>query len=240
MLIGLSIVALVFLGISFIITHGNAAQLLSGYNTMSEQERENVDIVGYVNYFRKFYRVFSILYFLLGALLYFFVNVDVAGVFMAIAPLVAVLIQSLRSARYNIENNNKSAKVVGSLLAGIILFVIGLLWLGYKENEFVLETNALKITGIYGETIPFNAIDSVALVNELPEISMKSNGFALGNAAKGHFTTKAGEQVKLLVNKKQAPYLFVQTTDGKKIYYSSNSAQTRLQYLNLSAQLTTN
>ena len=240
MIIGLSIVALVFFGISFIITHGNAAQLLSGYNTMSVEERENVDIIGYVNYFRKFYRVFSVLYFLLGALLYFIVDVDAAGVFMVIAPLVAVFIQSIRSARYNIENNNKSAKVVGSLLVGIILLVLGLLWLGYKENELVLENNALKITGIYGETIPFNAIDSIALVNELPEISMKSNGFALGNASKGHFTTKAGERVKLLLNKKQGPYLFVLTTEGEKIYYSTDSAQTRTRFLELATRLGNN
>lgn len=240
MILGIGIVALVFFGISFIITHGNAAQLLSGYNTMSEQERESVDIVGYVNYFRKFYRMFSLTYFLLGVLIYYFVNVDAAGVYMVIAPLIAVLIQSVRSAKYNIQNNNKSAKVVGALLVGIIVLVIGLLWLGYKENELLIQKDALTISGMYGETIPFSAIDSIALVNELPEISMKSDGFALGNASKGHFKTKAGERIKLIVNKKQAPYLFVLTNEGKKIYYSSDSAQTRGRYLELASVLTTN
>jgi hypothetical protein len=237
MIVGLSIVALVFLGISFIITHGNAAQLLSGYNTMSEQERENVDIIGYVTFFRKFYRVFSVVYFFGGAILFYFVNTDVAGVFMVIAPLVAVLIQSLKSATYTIENNNKSAKVVGSLLVGIILLVIGLLWLGYKENELVLENNDLKITGIYGETIPLNAIDSIALVNELPEISVKSNGFALGTASKGHFKTKDGEPVKLLINQKSGPYILIQKADNSKLYYSSKKLSTIRLYQQLLQKL---
>lgn len=233
MVIGLGIVAIVFFIISFVITHNNAAQLLSGYNTMTELERENVDIIGYVNYFRRFYRLFSLLYFALGTLLYYFVNVDVAGVYMVVFPLLAVMIQTLRSAKFNIQNTGKSARVAVALLIGIILLVAGLLWLGYKENKFIIQNNTLTITGIYGETIPVSQIRSTALVDEIPKISLKTNGFALGNASKGYFKTKSGERVKLLLNKKQAPYLLLVTNEGRKIYYSSDSARTKRSYTEL-------
>ena len=65
MLVAIIIISSLFTGIAFIVTESNAKYLLSGYNTMSEKERENFDIKSFVPYFRKFHLV-------LGSLLFVF------------------------------------------------------------------------------------------------------------------------------------------------------------------------
>lgn len=45
---------MIFIGISFLINQNNAKDLLSGYNTMSDVEKQNFDIATYVLYFKKF------------------------------------------------------------------------------------------------------------------------------------------------------------------------------------------
>ena len=46
---------LLFIAVGFILTENNAKTLLAGYNTMSDEERQKVDIVAFLKYFRKFH-----------------------------------------------------------------------------------------------------------------------------------------------------------------------------------------
>ena len=54
MIVPIIILSLIFIGISFLINQNNAKDLLSGYNTMSDVEKQNFDIATYVPYFKKF------------------------------------------------------------------------------------------------------------------------------------------------------------------------------------------
>jgi hypothetical protein len=56
-------------------------------------------------------------------------------------------------------------------------------------------------------------------VDQLPPISIKANGFAAGDYAKGSFKTKDGRAVRLYVNKKSSPYLLIKSEQGD-IYYN--------------------
>ena len=50
---------------------------------------------------------------------------------------------------------------------------------GFKEHKLVFEPgNVLTMTGVYGEKIVPSDIRTVDLVNQLPEMTMKTNGFA--------------------------------------------------------------
>lgn len=44
-----------FLCMAFVVTAKNAKYMLSGYNTMSNEERKNVDLKGLISYFRNFF-----------------------------------------------------------------------------------------------------------------------------------------------------------------------------------------
>ena len=54
-LIVLLITSLSYVGIAFLINEKNAKYLLSGYNTMSEPEKEKFDIKSYLIFFKKYW-----------------------------------------------------------------------------------------------------------------------------------------------------------------------------------------
>src|SRR5690606_31514249 len=79
----------------------------------------------------------------------------------------------------------------------------------------------IEVQGDYGVQIQINDVKQVELINELPELSSKVNGFALETIKKGVFKTKQGDEVKLWINGIKTPILYIRTKDGQSMYYSS-------------------
>lgn len=248
-----------FLGIGFLLTVRNASSLLAGYNTMSEAERRSFDLEGYVPFFRRFHRWLG-LSFLSGALLlHYFGDVDAAGVFVGVYPILAYIYFLWASRRFyrpvKVTNDfasgdsapvatYKTTSTIGIwVLVGSLVLVIGLMIAGFKEDRLTIQAGSLKFSGMYGETIPLSDIQSVTLLDTLPRITMRENGFALGRASKGYFRAASGagssgnERVKLILNTKTPPYLLIIKTNGRKIYYTARSASTAGQYEELKALL---
>jgi len=80
-----------FLCIAFVVTAQNAKYLLSGYNTMSAEERKNVDLKGLVSYFRIFFIFLGVSFLLVSLVLLHFVNEISATVFICIYPVIACI-----------------------------------------------------------------------------------------------------------------------------------------------------
>lgn len=53
------LLAFIFIGIGFLISEKNAKYLLSGYNTMSEEDKKNFNLTEYLKFFRKFHICFN-------------------------------------------------------------------------------------------------------------------------------------------------------------------------------------
>jgi len=53
--LGLMIVNVIFLAISFITNKDNAQFLLAGYNTMSQEKKDKFDIINYLIFFKNFF-----------------------------------------------------------------------------------------------------------------------------------------------------------------------------------------
>ncbi|HET8809031.1 MAG TPA: DUF3784 domain-containing protein [Flavobacteriaceae bacterium] len=217
-LLGMS---LLFVAIGFILTENNAAQLLSGYNTMAKEDREKVDIKGYIPYFKKFHVFLGVSLFVFGTILIYFVHVDVGWVFVAIYPILAYIYFAITSSKFSKGTNTKKDKVAIFILVGVLLFMVGLILYGFKENRLIFDSEKIEFEGSYGETLTTDQIKSIQLVEELPEISIKASGFALGTVKKGYFKTENGEKIKLILNAANKPYLLVTKTNGQKIYYSA-------------------
>ena len=71
-------------------------------------------------------------------------------------------------------------------------------------------------------------VKTIELVSQLPEITIRTNGFALGTIKKGFFKTKNGEIVKLILNSENTPVLLLTKTNGNKIYYSAKGKTNKL------------
>jgi hypothetical protein len=96
--------------------------------------------------------------------------------------------------------SRKSSVVSVVVLVAVLLFVVALLSIGFKEDKLTATPQFIEIEGWYGERIAASDIRTIDLVEELPHIAYKSNGFALGSVSKGHFRTSEGQAVKLILN----------------------------------------
>ncbi|KAA0992419.1 DUF3784 domain-containing protein [Dyadobacter aurulentus] len=214
------VLSLIFFALGFIVTKNNARYILSGYNTMSEQDRQQFDIVSYIKLFKQFHLILAATLFG-GVCLLSLVNNNWASLFMTVYPLVAYLYFLIRSAKYH---KGKFGRKAGAYMAGgVLVVVIAVLLISsltdYKSSELSLGSERLEIKGSYGLTLGKSEILEQKVVDQLPPISYKSNGFAAGDYAKGRFKTSDGKSVWLFVNKKAGHFLLIRSSKGD-IYYS--------------------
>ena len=109
--------------------------------------------------------------------------------------------------------------VMSVVLAGVIV----MLYMGLTESKIIIETNSVTLTGMYGETIPIDEIESIQLVDRLPHVVMRTDGFALGSVRKGYFKTDDGIIIKLMINEFQDDYVLVTKLNQERIYYSARN-----------------
>ncbi|OYX83243.1 MAG: hypothetical protein B7Y83_12065 [Flavobacteriales bacterium 32-34-25] len=214
-LIGMS---LLFIAIGFIVTENNAKYLLAGYNTMSDEEKKNVDLKAYITYLRKFHIFLGISFFVIGTLVTYFIDENVTSIFIVAYPIVAYIYFIATSAKYF---NAKKNKFGAFILAVVLIFIVVMFVRDFKETKLILNANSIEFQGNYGEIIPFETIKSIQLVNDKPKIIRRTNGFSAGTIKKGYFKTDTDEKVKLILNAENKPYILITKLDGKKIYYSA-------------------
>ncbi|WP_221394692.1 DUF3784 domain-containing protein [Dyadobacter sp. NIV53] len=222
MIIPATILSLVFGSVGFIVTKNNAKYILSGYNTMSEQQRSKMDIDGYLSFFKYFHILLSVSLFV-GTVLISFLNNNWASAFMLMYPLIAYLYLIIKgNSFYKYSDNRKLTSYFGCGILIIVIIIVGFTQLSsYKSNGLTFDDKVLEINGMYGMQIEKQNIFKLRLVDELPAISYKSNGFAAGDYAKGSFKAKNGKTIHLFVNKKLSQSLLLSTTDGD-IYYNTD------------------
>ncbi|MGB5243180.1 MAG: DUF3784 domain-containing protein [Lutimonas sp.] len=229
--------SLLFTGIGFLINSANADFLLAGYNTMSPEQRKNVDLPAYLKVFKKFHIFLGLSFLVLGLGLYFFAEETVLIAFITIYPILAYLVLIIYGFRF--DKNPSGFKRIASVLVILVSLglVIYLMFEGNQEHDLIITADSVQVKGMYGEQIYFDDIAAVKLLDQLPEISKKSNGFAMGSVRKGYFKTAGNEKVKLLLHGDQLPLIFIQKTDGNKFYFSSKSSDNRSLYQILEKQV---
>lgn len=219
--------SLIFFAIAWIVTESNAKYLLSGYNTMTEEQRAEVDIKAYLSFFRSFHIVLALTLLAVGLGLYYFISANAAGIFLTIYPILAYIYFSWKSSKYMNGSSAATNKLAVGILVATLIFVLGLLAYGFKANELNVNNDGIVITGIYGERLLASDIQQIRLVDTLPKIRYKSNGYALGAIRKGYFKTSSGETVKLILNTEGKPILRFNYGKGKQLYYVDKEQSTK-------------
>jgi hypothetical protein len=218
------ILSSILIAIAFIVTENNAKYLLSGYNTMPEAERQNFDIKSYIPFFRNFHIFLGVSLLILSTLLFYFVNPDWCGIFLGTYPILAYVYFVWKSNQFG-KNKSKKQKIMGyisiSVMFLIFVAIVYNLQVTLKDNEIIVANKTIEITGDYGTEIKISDLKSIELVDKAPEISSKTNGFALETIKKGLFNTVNNEKVTLLINSQKTPIILFITNDNQKIYYSS-------------------
>lgn len=238
MLLTIVLISLLFVVIGYVVTDKNAKYLLSGYNTMSESERQNFDLKSYIRYFRNFHLFIGITILSITMLLYYFLNPDWSVIFMGTFPILAYSYFVWKSNQFYTSQTKK--KIHYFVVFGLIflfLFISYNLKEAIADNTIVIENKQLVISGQYGTAINLSQIKSIQLITNTPTISNRINGFSLQTIKKGYYRTKEGEKVKLLINSSQKPLLLLTTKENDKIYYSSKETSNKKVYSLLNSKL---
>ena len=224
MIVPILILSAIFIAIAFFVNENNAKYLLSGYNTMSEIERQNFDIKSYIPYFRKFHIFLGVTLLIISLILLYFVNSDWSGIFLGTYPILAYVFFIWKSNQFT-KNKSKKQKVTTYAAMSVMFLLFSVIIYEFKsslkDNGILVDSKKIEITGDYGIEINISNLKSIELIEKLPEISSKTNGFALETIKKGYFRTENDEKVKLLINSKKTPIIMLITNDNQKIYYSS-------------------
>lgn len=208
-----------FLGVGFLINEKNASSLLSGYNMMSSEEQAAFDLKGYLKAFRSFHIFMAISFSLFGLAALYSLGENAAGMFLGIYPILAYLYFILRSRKYYGPNQKNTVKWASALLVAVLIGVVGLFTYGFQESKMEFQEEVLLINGMYGIELRAEQVESFHLVDSLPRIRYRMNGFSSGEVQRGYYKTDDGEKVRLLLNSSDRPALLIIPHSGYKTYY---------------------
>lgn len=203
--------------------------LISGYNTMSKDQKEKVDIgkvgkaIGYYGYIN------ALVFAIMGILGYMKVNVQITYglIFMVIST--AYLIKYLRQFDYN-EKSAKSKKYSSMLTIVVIAVVAIMMFISSRPVGIVVGEEELTIKGMYGESYSWSEMENLKLLDQMPEIGMRTNGAAIGNRLTGHFNLKDSGSAKLFVDTSKPPFIYFEANGKSIIWNGKDSEETQTIY----------
>lgn len=237
--------ALLMAGLGALVKYREAYWLISGYNTMSEEEKSNVDVVGLANFIgNSCFFIAGIL--LVSALLGLVGQVALAGM-VPILIIPGSIYMIIKSQKFdgNIKNTDGTIKRKAKMKVTVISTLLSLTFIGvgiglYFSNqptEYYVNSDYLEISGMYGEKIYFQDIEEISLRDSLPKIKYKSNGSAVGNMKKGHFTLEGLGSAKLFVDTSQPPFIYLKYKQRLLILNAASPEETRRLYEKVQAKV---
>ncbi|MCJ8008596.1 DUF3784 domain-containing protein [Lederbergia wuyishanensis] len=220
-------------GLTYLIVKKKEYSLISGFLNRPKEEQEYLIQNGYIEALG---RIFKITFFIFAATFLLGLLPIPYGFEIGIALFLVVLLGGLIwMQKFEVPHKRKKMYWITS---GIMAVTIGLVgWLtiaGLVDNEVTVNHETFEISGMYGVEWPIKDIKSVELLEELPEVIMKSDGFATAGQLKGNFLLEEPYGNGLLfVNWKNTPYLYVTTKNNYLILNRKNSEDTKNIYESL-------
>ena len=212
--------------------------LIAGYNTMPKEKKANVDTKGLG-------RLMGIYSYANGGVLIVMGILHAFGLKFGITPVVvffgistAYLLVKAQKYDGNIfDEKGKLRKGAGKQLAVpvgitvvILVFVAGLMFFSSQTTRVTYLDEGLQIHGMYGDVYAWESIEEVRLIESLPNIEMRTNGSALGSHLKGYFRTTEYGTVKLFVDTKKPPFVFMQSNGQIVIFNLADTGETKEAY----------
>ncbi|MGP4060689.1 DUF3784 domain-containing protein [Halobacillus sp. H74] len=224
---------IIYGGLTYLVVKKKEYGLLSGFGSRPEEEKEILIYNGYINALGKLLKYtfyLLVLSFLLGlSSVPFGFEVSI-GIFSIVLMVGIVWVQ-----RYEVPRKRKKMVwITGIISAATFMFICGLTVLGFMENEVIITEESFEVSGMYGVEWPMEEITSVELLDTMPEIIVKTNGFAAAGQLKGRFRLEDPYNgILLFVQKNEGPFLYVSSKDDHLILSRDESSRTKEIYESL-------
>lgn len=92
----------------------------------------------------------------------------------------------------------RSVFIIAVFIVALIAYPI---FFANYGNEIIVDDNKIEIKGDYSMNIPFDDIDTILLVESLPEIKLRTNGISTKKVNIGKFKMADGNKCRLYINK---------------------------------------
>jgi hypothetical protein len=113
----------------------------------------------------------------------------------------------------------------GLIIAFVILAVFLPGWIGIKTE---CRVDALKIKGMYSQTIPYAQVEKLDTISSLPAVSLRTNGYSFNETMIGNFRMEDGSDARLYIRKNSGPYIRVRQSGNKLVYISLKDRATTI------------
>ena len=113
--------------------------------------------------------------------------------------------------KFEIPRKQKRSYIMSTLLfLGVIGTITAISVTSYQGYEMVVTDNHFEITGLYGDEWPINDIKKVEIMDEMPNVTLRTNGIGLPTLSKGHFKVTDYGSSLLFIQKGSSPYLYIE------------------------------
>ncbi|SEJ76253.1 PH domain-containing protein [Bhargavaea ginsengi] len=221
---------------AYIILKRRSYMLISGFATRSEEEQQQLIENGYPQGVGR-------IFFLIAAGLLLLMPLGLTGFRYTFEVQMAFMMLVLFGGLIILSRREVPHKRKRSLLISVIMtvVVIGgtavLLFIGAKQPDVTFGESAIEVSGMYGERILYQDIRSAELLDTMPTVRYKENGFGFADYAKGRFSVEGHGSSLLFVDTEQSPILLIETTDRPVFITGGNPEETESWYRELGQRI---
>lgn len=198
--------------------------LIAGYNTMSKEEKQHVDIRGLSSF---------MCYSLVGMgavplfLYYACLGVGHAdwASYCFFLPVLYLPFLIIKANRFDHNPPKKSRKYVVAISVVIVAVIAVFMVYGITPANIKVKGDKLVFTGMYGTSRALGEITGIRLSDTLPDITLRLNGFSMGGTNKGWFKLKRGGSCLLYLSSHVRPYIIFTEKSGKEIIFNSKDSE---------------
>ncbi len=147
-----------------------------------------------------------------------------------ISQLIQSLIGSENIIQYSDKSFRKWTKPLFYLI--VLLILVSTIIPNYQETKVQFDNDAFIIKGFYGVTISFNDIEQIDTVSAIPNISLRTNGYAFGKTLIGNFRFTNDRDAKLFVKNGFGPYILIQSKESVPVYLNFEKKQKTIDLYN--------
>jgi hypothetical protein len=228
---------LLFITLGALIKYAKWYWLIAGYNTATPEEKKNIDI-------EALSKVVSNALLAGGVAMFMLVVIISQGfailgpIALFTGPVILALYLVWKTQKYNTTNPVAARKTAiwATIFVGVLVLTIGVsIFYSSRPAVVAVSQQQIRISGTYGITEPMKNIQEVKLLDEIPDVKWKSNGFGFANVRKGKFHLQDWGEGKLFLHAANGPFIYIKTVDSYMLINYKDPEQTNEVYQQLYA-----
>jgi len=208
--------------------------LIAGYNTMNKEQQAKVNTTALGRLIGIYCCAIGAMFLVVGVLTA--LDVAATGPILLIFFALSTIYVLVKAQKYDGNLYDDTGKlrrgawwkltVVLGVVVAVFLAVGAMMYFSAQPTRVNFLDEGLQVQGMYGEVYSWGAIEEVSLLETLPRIEARTNGSALGSYLKGHFRTKEYGPVKLFVDAKTPPFVYLKSSEEVVIFNLADPEQT--------------